>query len=193
MDLKIISKLPLEERVEYGRKIERLICNELTKQGVSVIEPLIYEDKYLKIDGYICVDEDKIPIQVKYRSNGNDILMEVAYLEDKMGAAKEIEENIELDGRDMVGCAQIYLCLSMDGRTLRMCKVSELKNIAIHMVKKLIECHKKYGKTSYKSKLGEIKFMNDPSNGRRKIILFIHPDKLSSCNIIQFERSLFKQ
>ncbi len=104
-----------DQRVQYGKTVEQQILNGLIKCGLEVREPSAKEDMYDKIDGWWKLPQGDIPIQIKYRDTGNDILFEVM---------KDYQKGVP--GRDMIGKAVFYAVLNKNN-TVAMVSVAEAK------------------------------------------------------------------
>lgn len=112
----------INQRVEYGKSIERQIFDSLVGCGLKLREPSTDEDKYDKIDGWWETPSGEKPIQIKYRDTGDDILFEVM---------KDYRRNIP--GRDMIGKAEFYAVLGRGG-SIVMVSVAEAKALIRDMV-----------------------------------------------------------
>lgn len=178
--LRDVQTLAYRERVKYGRMVERSILSRLSEIGYSIKPSTIYEDMHKKIDGHIydCKVRTFIPLQFKYRSSGNDLLMEMALL-DK--STKSNNNPIALNGRDYISEAQVYLCLASDSETLRICSTSELKRHGERLTRILL---KKRLKTLRDDTIGQVRRVIDRASGREKIIFFAQPEKLESYRTI---------
>ena len=105
----------IDQRVQYGKSIEQQIFQSLIKCGLKLREPSSKEDMYDKIDGWWTTPQGEVPIQIKYRDTGDDILFEVM---------KDYEK--EVPGRDMIGRAVYYAVLNRTN-TIVMVAVAEAK------------------------------------------------------------------
>lgn len=175
---KNISADEYDNRVTYGKTIEKLILDELSKQ-FTIAEATDEEDLYDKIDGYIVVkDESYIPLQIKYRETGDDIIFEVTFL-DKYNKNDQIVprevSSHTLNGRDMIGYSSVYACLSQDGCSIWMCDTQAIKNKAKTMAMRLYEMYLATKRKSYRDDYGEVRITTDRSTGIRKIMFFAKP------------------
>jgi hypothetical protein len=175
---KNISENEYDDRVVYGKSIEKLILDKLSNQ-FTIAEATDEEDIYDKIDGYIVGKDDTYtPLQIKYRETGDDIIFEVAFM-DKYNkkdtiVPREISSHT-LNGRDMIGHSSVYACLSQDGCSIWMCETQAIKNKAKAMAMRLYEQFLSTKRTSYKDPYGEVRITTDRSTGIRKIMFFAKP------------------
>jgi hypothetical protein len=112
----------IDQRVEYGKSIEKQIFDSLVQCGMKLREPSSQEDMYDKIDGWWETPSGEKPIQIKYRDTGDDILFEVM---------KDYRRGIP--GRDMVGKAEFYAVLSRVGGKIVLVSVAEAKKLIEEM------------------------------------------------------------
>lgn len=110
----------IDQRVQYGKIIEKQIFDSLVQCGMKLREPSNQEDMYDKIDGWWETPSGEKPIQIKYRDTGNDILFEVM---------KDYRRGVP--GRDMVGKAEFYAVLS--GGKIALVSVAEAKKLIKEM------------------------------------------------------------
>lgn len=108
----------IDQRVQYGKSIEKQIFDNLVGCGLKLREPTDRQDKYDKIDGWWETPSGEKPIQIKYRDTGDDILFEVM-----------LDYERGIPGRDMVGKALYYAVLSRTGGTIVMVSVAEAKEL----------------------------------------------------------------
>ena len=165
-------------RVESGKRIENKIINALREHlGWEILNPSAKEDKYDKIDGWLVENEQKKPIQVKYRdkNSGSDIFMELM---------KDCDNRVP--GRDMVGKAEIYITLSNDGKTIMIRNAHEAKEIATEMMAQLEQS----SKTRLTTSKGTIMISPDPATKIEKLKAYIDPNAFSWKKNITLDRSL---
>ena len=112
-----------EQRVDYGKSIEKKIFDSLVKCGLRLEPVTSSEDKYSKIDAYWVTPNGKKAVQIKYRDTGDDIGFEVML--DYYGGVV---------GCDMKGRAEFYAVLNRAGNTIVMVRVAEAKAIINQMV-----------------------------------------------------------
>ena len=112
----------IDQRVQYGKSIEKQIFDSLVRCGMKLREPSNDEDKYDKIDGWWETPSGEKPIQIKYRDTGDDILFEVMK-DNKRG----------VPGRDMIGKAEFYAVLSRVGGKIVLVSVAEAKKLIAQM------------------------------------------------------------
>ena len=179
--LPVIDTMAYSKRVEHGKRGEMIILEKLEELGYRIREASPEEDKHDKIDGFMNFptvgkdEENEIPIQVKYRQTGPHILLEIGFF----GREGRFERN----GRDMIGKAGMYVCLSDDKKTLRLCDYSGLKREASRMAGIFLSRREKETKegrlpsTSYREKrCGEVRITQDKSSKRVKMLFFGYPE-----------------
>ena len=179
--LPVIDTMAYSKRVEHGKRGEMIILQKLEELGYRIREASPDEDKHDKIDGFLNFPtvgkdgENEIPIQVKYRQTGPHILLEIGFF--------GREGRFEMNGRDMIGKAGMYVCLSDDKKTLRLCDYSALKREASRMAVLFLSRREKETKvgrlpsTSYREeKCGEVRITQDKSSKRVKMLFFAFPE-----------------
>jgi hypothetical protein len=185
LTLRDVQTLGYKDRVKYGRMVERSILSRLRAIGYNIKPSTVYEDMYKKIDGHIydCHVKTFIPLQFKYRSSGNDLLMEMALLDKSSKSNNNDNDNkvTTLNGRDYISEAQVYICLASDSETLRICSTSELKHHGERLTRILL---KKHLKTLRDDTIGQVRRVVDRASGREKVIFFANPEKLESYQTI---------
>jgi hypothetical protein len=189
---KNITSEEYSTRVTYGKTIEKYILDELKKNDMVIQESSEYEDMHSKIDGYIVNEKGlRIPLQIKYRETGDDIIFETTFL-DKYDinhklTTRRISPQMIMNGRDMIGLSSIYACLSQDGKSIWICDTNAIKACAKTMASRLIVMHLESGRTFYIDKEGEIKITTDQSSKRRKIMFFANPQTFANRTIVLSE------
>ena len=149
-----------DQRVQYGKSVEQQIFNSLVKCGLKLREPSNKEDMYDKIDGWWTTPYGEVPIQIKYRDTGDDILFEVM---------KDYEKNVP--GRDMIGKAVFYAVLNRN-KTIVMVSVSEAKQL-IKKARDLAEIQgfDNLGNFAWGNVM--LKLRPDPATGQTKMMAYI--------------------
>jgi len=159
----------MNKRVNFGKDIEAKIIQAISENTGWKIDPASKsEDMHDKIDGWVHFQGQKLPIQVKYRDSGDDILLEV-YNSERSGG----------DGRDMVGRAALYACMNKAGDTIRVRDASQLKMVAKNLKTQLMES----GKNVLSNRFGQIRWTNDPSSGIKKIIAYLKAEAFTGKDI----------
>ena len=150
---------PINQRVQYGKSIEKQIFDSLVQCGMKLREPSSQEDKYDKIDGWWQTPNGEIPIQIKYRDTGTDILFEVM---------KDYHRNIP--GRDMIGKAKFYAVLSL----------GKIVIISVDEAKQLIETMKQKAQAEGFDQRGNfrmgkamLRVRPDPQSQQEKLMAYI--------------------
>ena len=188
-NIRSVKKLPKEERVEYGRKVEREIINTLNSKGYNVVQSTIKEDKIDKIDAHFMSPGmvKSRPLQIKYRDKPNKyILLEMAYLDNKKGVPKQINNKMKLDGRDYVGRSELYACYFHNDKAIQLCETTELKKYAIdatmHLLYNYINNNSVREFQAPNGNKAVIK--SDPESKRRKILFLCDSNNIQSLKTI---------
>lgn len=152
--------LRFDQRVQYGKSIEQQIFSSLVKCGLKLKEPSSKEDMYDKIDGWWTTPQGQMPIQIKYRDTGDDILFEVM---------KDYEQGVP--GRDMIGKAVYYAVLNRS-RTIVMVSVAEAKML-IKKARDLADAQGFDHQGNFAWGNVSLKLRPDPSTGQTKMMAYI--------------------
>lgn len=152
----------INQRVTYGKGIEKQIFDSLVACGMKLREPSSSEDMYDKIDGWWDVGGREEPIQIKYRDTGDDILFEVL---------KDFNRNIP--GRDMVGKALYYAVLGRGGGQIVIVEVEEAKK-KIKAAQTAAEAEGFDHRGNYRTQDGlMLRVRRDPQSGQEKLMAYI--------------------
>lgn len=171
------------KRYLYGKQVEDLIVKALEMHGLKFEDVDRKVDCEEKIDRYLIGEGVKKACQIKCRMgySGDDVLIDV--YEPFYG----IDNLATKQGRDYVGKYDVYVCLSKDGKTIRVINGKRQKEI-IEMV--LDEWTKSYYQLpvfdSYRFKGVQMRYTKDRSNSRPKILMFIRPDVYENGSEIQY-------
>ena len=150
-----------DARGSYGRNIERQIFDALVSCGMDLRPASQSQDMFNKIDAFWKKDDKLVPIQIKYRDTGDDILFEVLK-----------DYNQKLIGRDMVGTAIYYAVLLRKGQIV-VVESAEIKQKVNSVLK---EADLSSG--SYFISGVSLKVRQDPSSGTKKLIAYVSPSVL---------------
>lgn len=181
-----VSYLNTKQRVLYGKKVEESILNSLKHVGYDIKYPTIEEDTKYKIDGYIKSKNKYLPIQIKYRSKRTDIIYEMTCIDDIYGNEKSDQKLSTFDGRDFISNAVIYVSLSCNCKTLRLCLAEDIRKNGIELTNILINKWRKNKNIKcYSNKYGQVKIITDNYSGIRKIIFFAKPEKCCIPSLIE--------
>lgn len=152
----------INQRVTYGKGIEKQIFDNLVACGMELREPSSSEDMYDKIDGWWNRGGKEVPIQIKYRDTGDDILFEVM---------KDYNRNIP--GRDMVGKAVYYAVLARTGGQIVVVEVAEAKQ----HIEDAVAAAQQEGfdeRGNYRTRSGVmLRIRRDPQSGQEKLMAYI--------------------
>lgn len=163
------------ERVTIGRRRESQIVEALKRQHSLAIKPANEcQDKQQKIDCLIEMDGKQVPVQVKYRESGDDVLVEVF---DRWNGWDGIGNKI---GRDMQGKAEMYAVLTKDAKTVVMAPTAVIKDLVNGMVK-AAQDHgwtvdlgvRKTLRYTIAGEQCQLKVQSDPADGRSKMVAYI--------------------
>jgi hypothetical protein len=152
----------INQRVTYGKGIEKQIFDNLVACGMKLREPSSSEDMYDKIDGWWDRGGNEEPIQIKYRDTGDDILFEVM---------KDYHRNIP--GRDMIGKAVYYAVLARTGGQIVIIEVAEAKQ----RIQDAMQAAEQEGfdqRGNYRTRDGiMLRVRQDPQSGQEKLMAYI--------------------
>lgn len=125
-----------EKAVAVGKDIEGLIIEEINAHGMKLKPSSHHEDKKQGIDGWLERNGIKIPVQIKRRDTGDDILFETLW---DMGSPpyKFPKIKSELTGRDARSKAQLFICLNRKGNNIIFVRKSEIDPIVWHTLQLL--------------------------------------------------------
>lgn len=170
------------KRVELGKIREGQIADALRDQcGLDIRDATEFQDKHQKIDRWVHPENGpRIPLQIKFRQNGNDILFEVYDTFYGFGKRNKL-------GRDMIGDAVLYAVLEADGKTINLVETRGAKLLIWNMVK--IAQVKGWNYENENSKTYEVqwgnvtaqlKLQHDPGDHRPKMVAFLPPEMLNA-------------
>lgn len=150
------------QRVNYGKGIEKQIFDNLVACGMKLREPSNSEDMYDKIDGWWDQNGNEEPLQIKYRDTGDDILFEVM---------KDYHQKVP--GRDMVGKAIYYAVLARSGGQIVVVEVAEAKKL-IQSALTAVEHEGFDERGNYQTSGGlMLRIRRDPRSGQEKLMAYI--------------------
>ncbi len=153
------------DRISAGKQVESSILNALRQKGYKIEDPTSGEDMYDKIDGWwVDKTQKKHSLQIKFRETGDDILFELV---------KDLDKNV--DGRDMVSKAELYLVVDRNGvtRMFNTKPIKEKATQALRVIKQDLE--KNPSKTDWSGSGWSIKVQVDRAHGQRKIVGYFSP------------------
>lgn len=117
----------LQNRVQYGKKIEKQIRDNLRKCGFQISEPTEKEDRIDKIDGFWNRNGTREAVQIKYRDRDNDILFEV-----------EKDYDLHTPGRDMKGKSVYYIVWTAQTKSAHIFRTEDIKNLITRMQQEVL-------------------------------------------------------
>lgn len=201
MSFNIYERDPAK-RVALGKVREAQIADALRDQHhLDIRNATETQDKFRKIDRWIFQNGKRIPLQIKFRTKGDDLLFEVydtfrgweypdGITLTRWENGKTILQN--KIGRDMQGDAQLYAVLLSDGKTIKVVDTSIAKAYIWSMVQHAEEngwTREGYTKTlivdavpartknkempNYRP--AELKLQHDPGDGRPKMVAYVPP------------------
>lgn len=175
------------KRVALGKVREAQIADALRDQHrLDIRDATESQDKFRKIDRWIYQNGRRVPLQIKFRTKGDDLLFEVYDTfrgwEYPDGFTDRNRNGLQNKiGRDMQGDALLYAVLLSDGKTIKMVNTDPAKRFIWDMVK-TAELKgwttEGYTKTLIVRKGGnraELKLQHDPGDGRPKMVAYIPP------------------
>jgi len=160
------------KRYLYGKQVENLIVKALEGHGFVFEDVDRKVDCDEKIDRYLIQEGVKKPVQIKCRMiySGDDILLDL--WEPFWGINNEATKK----GRDYVGQYEIYICLSKDGKTIRVIDGKRQKQIVEDVLEEWAASHYQLPVfDSYRYKGVQIRYVRDKANQRPKVLMFINP------------------
>lgn len=181
------------KRVALGKIREAQIADALRDQAhLDIRVATESQDKYRKIDRWIFQGNQRVPLQIKFRTKGDDLLFEVYDTfrgwEFPDGLAAEVfnlkTRQPQLQnkvGRDMQGDATLYAVLLSDGKTIRMVNTDDAKRFIWQMVDTAenkgwtTDNYTKTLRVPVAGKQAELKLQHDPGDGRPKMVAYLPP------------------
>ena len=170
------GSLAVHMRLQRGWAREEQIAEALVKAGLNIQQSSQFEDRHLKIDRWIVTSNERIPLQIKYREKGGDLLFEVY---DKWYGWEDPRNKL---GRDMYGDAKEYAVLLPEGNRnfVAMVPTDLAKEIVWDMVNAAKEegfdCETERSKTLNYWDRGcnlQLKVQHDPCDNRQKMVAYI--------------------
>lgn len=149
-----------DQRVQYGKSIEKQIFDSLVKCGLKLRSPSRQEDMYDKIDGWWETPNGTKPIQIKYRDTGDDILFEVMK-----------DYRLGILGRDMISKAEFYAVLTRAGKIV-LVSVSEAKQL-IEKMRSQAEYEGFNNRGDYRMGAAILRLRPDPRTDQEKLMAYI--------------------
>lgn len=158
-----------EDRISAGKVVEKRIIDAFRQMGYNIEDPTPSEDKEDKIDGWLIdKSQHRIPLQIKFRETGDDILFELV---------RDLDKGYP--GRDLISKAALYLVVDRNGKT-RMYLTKPIKERAQKIVDVLVPMIKKdSGKGLWTGNGWEIRVQHDRAHGQRKLVAYFSPDLFS--------------
>ena len=146
-------------RIALGKSQEPIIIDFLRSKGMKVDLPTANQDIKDKIDGFILPKAGgRISFQLKFRESGDDIIFEII---------KDWNRNIE--GRDLVSKAQLYVVVDRHGR-LNIFNTKDIKAKARELLDLADKTPNNQSGTGW-----DLKFTTDKSNNNVKLMGFFSP------------------
>lgn len=171
------------KRYLYGKQIEDLVIKALQSHGLIFEDVDRRTDCDLKIDRYLIQEGVKKPCQVKCRMSysGDDVLLDI--WEPFYGVTNEATK----PGRDYIGQYEVYICLSKDGKTIRVIDGKRQKEIVERVLDEWkVSYYQLPVFDSYRHKGAQLRYTRDRSNGRPKVLLFLNPSVYEEGTEIKF-------
>jgi hypothetical protein len=176
------------KRVALGKLRESQIANALKNQHhLDIRDATDSQDKFRKIDRWLFMNGALVPLQIKFRNKGDDLLFEVYDTfrgwEFRDGITASTQYGLQNKiGRDMQGDALLYAVLLSDGKSVKIVDTAPAKRFIWEMVKTAetkgwtTETHTKTLRlTLPNGKRAELKLQSDPGDGRPKMVAYIPP------------------
>jgi hypothetical protein len=181
-----------KDRIEFGKKKEGVIIEAMKGLGWIVRGATAQEDMFRHIDAWIkrTPASPEVPVQIKYRDSGDDILVEVIKYWTPDMFHRRLQES-DFNGRDMSGNAAFYVGLNQARDTLRIRPISEAHSLAKSMTEVLAADFSNLGKRTAFSRAGIIRLVPDPANGREKVMAYIRPDAFNMKEDVKLKSALW--
>lgn len=167
----MLSGLDYNQRVDAGKRVEKKILDALRSKGIKIEDPTSSQDMHDKIDGWWLGknNNQKYPVQIKFRQSGNDILFEII---------KDLDRNIA--GRDLKSKSVLYLVADKHGTT-RLFQTEPIKKKAqeiLNIVQQDLEDDPK--QTRWSGNGWEAKIQYDSAHGNKKLVAYFNPNVFNS-------------
>lgn len=171
----MLNAMDYQGRVEAGKAVEKEILDVLRKAGMEIAEPTADEDMKDKIDGWMVWLGERVPIQVKFREGGDDVIFEII---------KDVDKNVP--GRDMVSKAVLYVVMDT-ANMIRLFAVEEIKRMAVLVRDHVLgELRQFPNKTNWGSHTAcNVKITVDKRHGNRKMMAYFNPTMLKALRVWQ--------
>lgn len=167
----MLAGLDYDQRVDAGKRVENKILDALRDRGIKIEEPTSSQDMYDKIDGWWIGknNNQRYPVQVKFRQSGNDIIFEVV---------KDFDRNVP--GRDMKSKSVLYLVADKRGQT-RLYHTEAIKKKAQEVLKIVQDSLKQDPKQNRWDGTGwEAKMQYDAYHGNKKLMVYFNPNSFNT-------------
>lgn len=174
-----------DQRVAFGRTQEEKIVNAAKKNcGMEILPATANQDKYSKIDGWWNKNGRRVPVQIKYRDSGDDLLFEVIkpfHSVPLLGKFNTLGRDVKPPGRpanefntDMITGAQYLLHLNQTGSVITVVELKPCYEIIYNMLKRVDD----YGWTnperqSLVTSRGVMRVQTDGASGIKKVMAYI--------------------
>jgi len=176
-----LNELSPKTRVKRGEKIEDEICECLNEHyGFGLEKASFVENTRKKIDRFIQGKTGRIPVQVKGRFSGDDILYDL--YEPYCG----IGDPRTKPGRDHKGEFKVYICLSKDRRIIRVVNVESMRAIIGEIENEWSASGHKLPFFSEKHPGCELRWHEDQWSGTPKVLCFLNTDVFKPNKDIKF-------
>lgn len=166
----MLAGLDYDQRVDAGKRVEKKILDSLRAKGMKIDDPTSSQDMMDKIDGWwLGKNNQKYPVQVKFRQSGNDILFEIV---------KDFDRNVA--GRDMKSKSVLYLVADKHGKT-RLYQTEPIKKKAQEILKTVQDDLKQNPRQDRWSGNGwEAKMQYDAAHGNKKLMAYFNPNSFNA-------------
>ena len=198
-----LNELSPQTRVKKGKKVEDDICECLNKHyGFNLVRSSHSDDTRKKIDRYeVTKDGRRIPVQVKGRFSGKDILYD---LYEPYCGIGDPRTTIGRDHRALTEYGVgIYICLSplpdpekTKGpifQTIRVVRGDSMRSLVAEIEKEWAESSHKLPFYSEKYQGCELKWHEDKWSGTPKVLCFINTDAFAENKDIKFYKLITEE
>jgi hypothetical protein len=168
-----LESQPSRKRYLHGKQLENQIADCLKGYGMILKDVTKEADMFDKIDRVLVEDgkEKLVAIKARMGYSGDDILIDLyePYYGPKSDKTKP--------GRDYVGKYEVYVCLSKDGKVIRVIDGIRQKEIVEDILVEWANYNWQLPVfDSYKYEGCQIRYTRDRSHDTPKVLLFINPD-----------------
>jgi len=196
MNFNIYERDPVK-RVASGKVREAQIADALRDQiGLDIRDATENQDKFCKIDRWLFQNGNRIPLQIKFRTKGDDLLFEVydTFLDwtlpdatyGKPGTFNKLGRDMQGDAKmyavllankDRQGKHQVVIVNTDDAKRFiwKMVDIAEKDGWTTNGYTKTLRLAKYHDDSQGVNPIAELKLQHDPGDGRPKMVAYVPP------------------